>query len=197
MLVLIARYGKSIPLCRTQLVNRARPCLADVAWTVERLPECPVLRSCRRSKASPPRISPRMIRSGLWRREGGFEEIPDGDGRQTILRLSRFETDQVVLVHVNFRGVFDEEDTFIGWDKLSEDIEHRGFSGPSTPSDENVFPRENVVFELVREPPLQCSRLNEVFDAEVPGIEFPDGQSHAVHAAGWNDGRDAAAVGEA
>jgi len=34
--------------------------------------------------------------------KGGFEEIPDGDSRQTVLRLSRFETDQVVLVHVNF-----------------------------------------------------------------------------------------------
>src|SRR6266566_3958530 len=100
--------------------------------------------------------------------EGGFEEIPDGDGRQAILRLPRFETDQVVLVHVNFRGVFDEE----------------------------VFPRENVVFELVGEPPLQCSRLNEVFDAKVPGVEFPDGQSHAVHTARGNDCCDAAAIRE-
>src|SRR5207302_6346147 len=91
--------------------------------------------------------------------KGGFEEIPDGDGRQTILRLPRFETDQVVLGHVNFRRVFDEEDTFIGGDKLSEDIEHRGFSRSGTPSDENVFPGENVVFELVGEPLLQCSRL--------------------------------------
>src|SRR5260370_33122631 len=89
--------------------------------------------------------------------KGGFEEIPDGDGRQTILRLPCFETDQVVLGHVNFRRVFDEEDTFVGWDELSEDIEHRGFPRSGTPSDENVFPGENVGFELVREPPLNCS----------------------------------------
>src|SRR5260370_339059 len=35
---------------------------------VESVPECPVFRSCRRSKASPPRISPRTMRSGRWRR---------------------------------------------------------------------------------------------------------------------------------
>src|SRR6266853_5995924 len=126
--------------------------------------------------------------------KGGFEEIPDGDGRQTILRLPCFETDQVVLVHVNFRGVFDEEDTFVGWDELSEDIEHRGFPRSGTPSDENVFPCENVVFELVGERLLQCSCLNEVLNAKVSGVEFPDGQSHAVYASRRNDGRDAAAI---
>ena len=56
--------------------------------------------------------------------KGGFEEVPDGNGRQTLLRLPRFETDKVVPVHVNFRRVFDEEDTFIERDELSEDIEH-------------------------------------------------------------------------
>src|SRR5438046_9450535 len=103
--------------------------------------------------------------------KGGFEEIPDGDGRQTILLLSRFETDQVVMAHVNFRRVFDEEDTLIGRNELSEDIEHRCFSRSSTPSDENVFSGKNVIFKLVREPPLQCSCLNEILDPEVPGIE--------------------------
>src|SRR6267154_2939329 len=128
--------------------------------------------------------------------KGGFEEIPDGDRRQTILRLSRFETDQVVLVHVNFRRVFDKEDTLIRGNELSEDIEHRGFTRSGTPSDENVFPGENVVFELVGERMLQCSCLNEVLNAKVSGVEFPDGQSHAVYAARWNDGGDAAAIGE-
>ncbi len=128
--------------------------------------------------------------------EGGFEEIPDSDGRQTVLRLSRLETDQVVLGHVNFRGVFDEEDTLIGRDELAEGIEHRSFPRSGTPSDENVFSSKNVVFELVGEPALQCSCLNEVFDTEVPGIEFSDGQGHTVHTAGWNDRGDAAAVGE-
>jgi hypothetical protein len=73
--------------------------------------------------------------------KGGFEEVPDGDGGQTVLGLPRFESDQVVLGQVNFRRVFDEEDTFIGQDELPEYIEHRSFPGSGTPSDENVFSR--------------------------------------------------------
>ena len=68
MLLLIARYGSSTPLCRTQLVKRLSACAAELAWTVEIVPECPVFRSCSRSKASAPRISPSRIRSGLCRR---------------------------------------------------------------------------------------------------------------------------------
>jgi len=128
--------------------------------------------------------------------KGGFEEVPDGDSRETVLRLPRLETDQVVLVHVNFGRVFDEEDTLIRRDELSEDIEHCSFPRSGTPSDENVFPSENVVFELVGEPPLQRSCPDKVFDAKVLRIEFPDGQSHAVHTARWDDGGDAAAIRE-
>ncbi len=42
MLVLMARYGSSTPLCKTQLVKRARPCLAELAWMVESVPAWPV-----------------------------------------------------------------------------------------------------------------------------------------------------------
>jgi hypothetical protein len=68
MLVLMARYGNSTPLCKTQLVKRERPCLAEFAWMVDNVPECPVFGSCRRSKASPARISPRISLSGRCRR---------------------------------------------------------------------------------------------------------------------------------
>src|SRR4029077_21039037 len=93
----------------------------------------------------------------------GFEEVPDGDSGQTVLRLPRFEADQVVLGQVNFRRVFDEEDTFIGRDELAEDIEHRSFPGSGTPGDQNVLSSENVVFELIGEPAFQCSCPHKIF----------------------------------
>jgi tetratricopeptide (TPR) repeat protein len=34
-----------IPLCKTQLVNRARPCLAELAWIVLSVPAWPVFKS--------------------------------------------------------------------------------------------------------------------------------------------------------
>jgi hypothetical protein len=42
MLVLIARYVRSIPLCKTQLVNRARPCFAELEWMVQIWGEVPI-----------------------------------------------------------------------------------------------------------------------------------------------------------
>ncbi len=68
-----------------------------------------------------------------------LQKIPNGDGGQTVLRLPRFETDKVVLAHMNFRGVLNEENTFIAWNEFSEDIEHRGFSRTGRASDQNVF----------------------------------------------------------
>src|SRR5204863_10134617 len=68
--------------------------------------------------------------------KGGFEEVPDGDGGQTVLRLPRFESDKVVLCQVNFRRVFDEEDTFIRRSELPEGIEHRSFPSSGTRSDQ-------------------------------------------------------------
>ena len=44
LFVLIERYGSSMPLCKTQLVNRASPCFAELAWIVLRVPAWPVFR---------------------------------------------------------------------------------------------------------------------------------------------------------
>jgi hypothetical protein len=63
MFALTARYGISTPLCKTQVVKREMPWAADLEWTVEIVPLWPVSKRWSKSKASPPRISPRMIRS--------------------------------------------------------------------------------------------------------------------------------------
>ena len=42
MFALIERYGNSIPLCKTQLVNRASPCFAELAWIVDIWGEVPI-----------------------------------------------------------------------------------------------------------------------------------------------------------
>ena len=58
-----------------------------------------------------------------------FEKIPNGDGGQAVLRLPRFETDKIVLAHMNFGGVLDEENPFIGGNEFPEDIEQRSLPG--------------------------------------------------------------------
>src|ERR1700733_2047707 len=53
----------------------------------------------------------------------GFEQIPNGDGGHAVLRLPGLKSDEIVLAHVNFGGVLDEEDSFICRDKFPEHIE--------------------------------------------------------------------------
>jgi hypothetical protein len=58
----------------------------------------------------------------------GLEEFSDGDARKTVLGLPGFETDEIVLRHVDFRGVLYEEDAFVGGNEFPKDIEQRSFS---------------------------------------------------------------------
>jgi hypothetical protein len=60
--------------------------------------------------------------------KGSLEEFPDGDAGQAILRLPGFETYEIVLAHVDFRCVLDEEDAFIRRNEFPKDIEQRSFS---------------------------------------------------------------------
>jgi len=69
------------------------------------------------------------------------------------------------------------------------------FPVPVPPAMRMFFRARMLVFELVGKPTFQSPRLNEFFDAKVPGVELADRQSDAVHAARWNDGSDAAAIG--
>jgi hypothetical protein len=83
ILVLIAVYGISTALCNTQVVKREIPWAAEFAWTVESVPLWPVLSSCSNSKASPPRISPKIMRSGRCLRvalssPGWSRQVSDG-----------------------------------------------------------------------------------------------------------------------
>jgi hypothetical protein len=39
--------------------------------------------------------------------EGGFEKVTDAHSRQAVLRLPCLKTNQIVLIHLNFRCVFD------------------------------------------------------------------------------------------
>src|SRR5262245_44452535 len=45
--------------------------------------------------------------------ESGLQKVPDGDGRETVLRLSCFEPDEVILSKVEFRRVFDQQNPFV------------------------------------------------------------------------------------
>ena len=62
--------------------------------------------------------------------EGRFQEITNAHSRQTVLGLPGFKADKVVLVHLNFGGVFDEENSFVGGNEFPKDIKERCFPRP-------------------------------------------------------------------
>src|SRR5213080_4958746 len=71
--------------------------------------------------------------------EGCFQEVTDAHSRQTVLWLPSFKTNKVVLVHLNFGGVFDEENSFIARNEFPKDIKERCLPGPRAAGDQDVF----------------------------------------------------------
>src|SRR6185295_1851219 len=64
----IAALGSSNPPICTRFSSRRRASSGVFAWTVVRLPSCPVFIACNMSNASGPRTSPTRMRSGRMRR---------------------------------------------------------------------------------------------------------------------------------
>src|SRR5271165_2942900 len=85
--------------------------------------------------------------------KGCFQEVTDAHGRQPVLRLPGFKADKVVLVHLNFGGVLDEENSFVGGNEFPKNIQERCFSRSCATCDQNVLPPENIGLKLVCQPP--------------------------------------------
>src|SRR5690242_6971895 len=60
--------------------------------------------------------------------ESCFQEVTDAYGREAVLRLPGFKADKVVLVHLNFGCVFDEENSFVRWNEFPKDIKEGCFA---------------------------------------------------------------------
>src|SRR5437016_3080260 len=129
--------------------------------------------------------------------EGCFQEVTNAHTWQAVLWQSGFKADEVVLFHLNFRGVFDEENTFIWRNEFSKNIQERRFPRSCASRNQDVFARENIGLKLVRQPSLQGSGLDEILDAEVPGVELADSERYAIQAAGWNNGGNPTSIGQA
>src|ERR1700675_1171812 len=78
--------------------------------------------------------------------EGRFQEITNAHSRQAVLRLPGFKADKVVLVHLNFGCVFDQENSFVRGNEFPKDIQERRFSGSRAPGDQDVLASENIGF---------------------------------------------------
>src|SRR5258708_887360 len=57
-----------------------------------------------------------------------FQEVTDAHCRQSVLWLPGFKADKIVLVHLNFGGVFDEKNSFVGGNEFPKDIKEGCFA---------------------------------------------------------------------
>src|SRR6516162_9337220 len=119
--------------------------------------------------------------------EGCFQEVTNAHTWQAVLWQPGFKADKVVLFHPNFGGVFDEENSFIWGNELSKNIQERCLPRSCASRNQYVFASKNIGLKLVRQPSLQGCGLDEILDAEMPGVELADSQRYAIQAAGWND----------
>src|SRR5580700_4404043 len=129
--------------------------------------------------------------------ESRFQKVTDAHSRQSVLWLPGFKADKVVLVHLNFGGVFDEENSFVGRNELPKDIKDRRFPRSCATRDQDVLAPENISLKLIRQPSFQGSNLDEVLDTEVPSVELADCQRDAIQAARGNDCGNPASIRQA
>src|ERR1700686_5524072 len=105
----------------------------------------------------------------IWPMAGGrFQEITNAHGRQTVLGLPGFKADKVVLIHLNFGRVLNQENSLARRNEFSKNIQERRLSSSCATSYEDVLSPEDIGFQLVRQPSFEGSGLNEILDVEVP-----------------------------
>src|ERR1700687_5815445 len=84
--------------------------------------------------------------------KGCLQKIPDRHCRQAVLRLPGFQANQILLPHLNLGGVLDQQDSFVLGDELPDDVQKRRFATPSSASNKDVFPCQDIILKLVRKP---------------------------------------------
>src|SRR5579872_3049480 len=72
--------------------------------------------------------------------QGCFQEVTDAHSWQSVLWLPGFKAYEVVLTHLNFRGVFDEENPCVRGNEFPENIQESCLASSRTSGDQNVFP---------------------------------------------------------
>src|SRR5215469_1014896 len=81
--------------------------------------------------------------------EGSLEQVAYRYRGPSSLGLTSFQTNEIRVGDSNFRGVLDQQDSFLSRDKPGQGVEHGGFATACCTADEDVLPRQDVVFQTV------------------------------------------------
>src|SRR5262249_4547655 len=113
------------------------------------------------------------------------------------VRGAGFETNDVILLQLKFRRVFDRDDTFVGRNEAGERVEQRGFTATGAAGDEAIEPSLDTGFRPHRHFGCEGLEVEQVFEFERVRAESANGHRRAVEGERRDDGVDAAAVRQA
>ncbi len=194
----MAFSGRLTPVISSIDSRRVRESRGVLAWMVVSEPSWPVFMAWSMSKASVPRTSPTMIRSGRMRRllrtrsRWVTMACPLDIGRPGL------QADHVLLLQLQLGRVLDGDDPLIGRDVGGEDVEQGGLAGAGAAGDHDVQAGLDTGGERTRQivgvRVLNSSRSSI---AQALGAKAPDRQDRAVDRQRRDDGVDPRAVRQA
>ena len=112
------------------------------------------------------------------------------------LGAPRLEAKHVRLVHMDLRGLLNDDDAVVVRNMSRERVQQRRLAGARAARDEDVVLGPDGVRELRRDHRCHGADGHEILQA-VPSCEFPDGQRRSTDRAGWEHRGDTRPVLEA
>lgn len=157
-------------------------------------PEWPVLSESRSVRASVPRTSPTMIRSGPAA-ERDSEEFLEVNGLLVSVSLA-LEADDIWLVDQKLGGIFDGHDPLVVGDGLRQYVKQGRLSRPGAAANEDGLTGPNLPSQELRKRTRERAARDQVISGEMATCELADGEARKGLHGRWNVGANAAAVGQ-
>lgn len=126
--------------------------------------------------------------------QGCLKQVADSDGGQIRLRLASLEANEVRLLQLEFRCVFDEKHAFFVKNELPECVQEDRFAAAGSTAEQDHLAALDITAQPGCKLRIQSPHSHEVFNREMATVEFADGQSDAMNAARRNDCSDMAGV---
>src|SRR5258708_5676915 len=126
-----------------------------------------------------------------------LQQVADGHGWQSGLFPAGFKPHEVALANVEFRYVFDKENSFIIRNGISKDIQKRSLATACASADEDILAVADLLAEQYGSFCAERAVFNKVSHREVSGVKFADRQRNSIDAARWKHCGHAAPIWQA
>ena len=193
----MARTGRSMPAMSTIVSSRASMSRGVLAWPVVSEPSWPVFIAWSMSRASPPRHSPTMTRSGRMRRVAFMQSRAVTAPVPSMLagRVSR--RIQCSLASCNSAESSIDDDALVVGDEVGEHVEQGGLARAGAAGDDDVQSGDDAGAQKLGDLRRDRAEADQVVDTQLLFGELPNGDGRTDQRDGRDDDVDARAIGQA